>query len=427
MAAATARARRAAAIPSMPRSSTSTAASPNGAIRTPSVTAGPRCTRACARDAAPQNTGTSAADPSRNENRTVATSCWARSVSRSAGVATRTSAPMIGAAPAGIRVPASVTIARHRRSPTSCAAHEPRAPAAGSTQPPASIAPTIAPASQKGARARRLIRPARAARPRPPRAPRAPPAPAPPRPAGRHGRRSSRPAAATADPSTAVTEPRTIASAWAAAAAGSSSTDPSRVRERSEPSASYARSANASSTTCSPTARPASTCADPASPNSHSPAIDRDHRPRDRQRRVLVAGRPVVQRAMRLHVAQRHARRPGRRPDGAHLDDDGPFDLVGRQRHRPPPEAGPIRVARVRADRDAVARGDGHGPGDDVGIAGVGAARDVDRGHERDERLVLAQRPRAVRLADIGVEVDPHGRDPTPPSIGSGHVRASRA
>ncbi len=215
-----------------------------------------------------------------------------------------------------------------------------------------------------------------------------------------------------------------MASAWAAAAAGSSSTDPSSVRERSEPSASYARSANASSTTLQPDRPSRLHLRRSGEPEQPQARVDRADRPRDRHRRVLVARRPVVQRAVGLHVAQRHARRPGGGPHRADLDDDGPFDLVGRERHRPPPEAGAVGIARMRADRHPVPRGDGHGAGDDVGIAGVRAARDVDRGHERDERLVLAQRPRAVRLADVGVEVDPHGGDPTPPRAASERTTA---
>src|SRR4029079_11250200 len=50
------------------------------------------------------------------------------------------------------------------------------------------------------------------------------------------------------------------------------------------------------------------------------------------------------------------------------------------------------------------------GPLDRERVAGMGATGDVDAREERDERLVVAHRPRSQALTDVRFQVDSHGR-----------------
>jgi hypothetical protein len=62
-----------------------------------------------------------------------------------------------------------------------------------------------------------------------------------------------------------------------------------------------------------------------------------------------------------------------------------------------------IHAARQRLDHAAL---------HDGGIAGMKAARDVGRGHQPEQRLVLAHLPWAEALAEIGIQIDVHHSRP---------------
>ena len=91
-----------------------------------------------------------------------------------------------------------------------------------------------------------------------------------------------------------------------------------------------------------------------------------------------------------------------------HLVENEILDLPGCQRHGAPTEPLKIRIPRVRAD--AHARGGRHADGvaNHRGIARMEAAGDVDGCNVRKKGLVVAHRPRAERLARVGVQVDAH-------------------
>ena len=109
---------------------------------------------------------------------------------------------------------------------------------------------------------------------------------------------------------------------------------------------------------------------------------------------------------MRLDVAERRAVRAREGQQRAHLVDDVGLDLGRGDAHLAPAEPAQVEVARVGADRDALARRAGDGPVDDRGVAGVEAARHVGRGDVVEERLVRAHRPGPEGLADVRVQVD---------------------
>ena len=134
-----------------------------------------------------------------------------------------------------------------------------------------------------------------------------------------------------------------------------------------------------------------------------------------------VARRGVVERAVRLHVAQRHARVGGERRDRPDLVDDRRLELGRRHVEVAPPEPDEVRVAGMSAHGDAGGRREPDRPLDRQRVAGMGAAGDVDARDERDERLVVAHRPRPQALTDVRVQVDSHGR----PSFDVRRVRAA--
>ena len=72
-------------------------------------------------------------------------------------------------------------------------------------------------------------------------------------------------------------------------------------------------------------------------------------------------------------------------------------------------EAGEVAVADLGADDDPALGGGGDGAPDGGRVAGVEAARDVGARDDVEHRLVVAEDPGAERLAEVGVEVDPHG------------------
>ena len=73
---------------------------------------------------------------------------------------------------------------------------------------------------------------------------------------------------------------------------------------------------------------------------------------------------------------------------------------------RPAAKAVQVAVTRMRADADAARLRQIHGLAHGVGIAGMKAAGDVDRGGELDHGGVIAHFPRAKSFAEIAVEID---------------------
>ena len=106
------------------------------------------------------------------------------------------------------------------------------------------------------------------------------------------------------------------------------------------------------------------------------------------------------------HLVTGHGRDRLQRAD---LVGDHVFDLRGfHARKRPAAEAVQIAVSRMRADADAARLGEVHGLAHGLGIAGMKAAGDVDRGGKADHGVVIAHFPRAKTFAEIAIEIDCH-------------------
>ncbi len=129
------------------------------------------------------------------------------------------------------------------------------------------------------------------------------------------------------------------------------------------------------------------------------------HRGDDRLRLCGIPDGTVVERTVRLHIGDPgagHARDAVERRD---LVDHLVAQLVGVVLDSAPTEAGQIAVGDLRADRDAVGgRRDADATHRDR-IAGVEATRHVRRGHDTEERLVVAETPSAEAFAEIRVQV----------------------
>ena len=113
---------------------------------------------------------------------------------------------------------------------------------------------------------------------------------------------------------------------------------------------------------------------------------------------------------MRLDVLEPDAFAFGDAGQRADLVDDQVLDLLRAQLHLAAAEAQQVGVAGMGADRDPVGARQPHGAPHRPRVAGVPAAGDVGRRHHRHQQRVLAHRPGAERLAQVGVQVDPHGR-----------------
>jgi hypothetical protein len=75
---------------------------------------------------------------------------------------------------------------------------------------------------------------------------------------------------------------------------------------------------------------------------------------------------------------------------------------------RPAAEAVDITVAGMRADRDAARLRQVYRLAHGVGIAGMKAAGNVDRGGQFDHGGVIAHFPGAKTFAEIAIEIDCH-------------------
>ncbi len=128
----------------------------------------------------------------------------------------------------------------------------------------------------------------------------------------------------------------------------------------------------------------------------------------DQRRRLrLVPGGGVVERAVRLEVADPGAVRPAERVERAELVEHLVAQFREVVRDVPPAEAGEVPVAHLGADGDLPLRGGGADPAHGGRVAGVEAAGDVGRGDQVQQRLVVAEPPGTESLTEISVEV--HG------------------
>src|SRR3954471_24926238 len=73
---------------------------------------------------------------------------------------------------------------------------------------------------------------------------------------------------------------------------------------------------------------------------------------------------------------------------------------------RPAAKAVQVAVTGMRADADAARFRKLHRPAHDIGIAGMEAAGDVDRGGKLDHGGVIAHLPCAKSFAEIAIEID---------------------
>src|SRR5260370_1822702 len=112
---------------------------------------------------------------------------------------------------------------------------------------------------------------------------------------------------------------------------------------------------------------------------------------------------------MRLDVGDLVACHGRDRLQSADLVGDQIFELRGLHAWKGP-AAEPVQVAvtRMRADADAARLRKLHGLAHGVGIPGMEAAGDVDRGGEVDHGGVIAHFPCAKSFAEIAVEIDCH-------------------
>ena len=127
-----------------------------------------------------------------------------------------------------------------------------------------------------------------------------------------------------------------------------------------------------------------------------------DHRPG-----VIRASRDkVAETPVRGDVCDASAVVSGEPGERAELVDDVRPDLGLREVHRATAEAHEVGEAWVGADTDAAAHALGHRAIHDPRIAGVEAAGDVGRGHDLEESRIVAHRPIAVSLAEVGDQID---------------------
>ena len=109
---------------------------------------------------------------------------------------------------------------------------------------------------------------------------------------------------------------------------------------------------------------------------------------------------------MGLDVAQPRPRGVGQRLQCADLVDDVSGEFVRVDLDTAPAEARQIEVTDLRTDPDSPPHGGGAGTGQADGIAGVETAGQVRAADDIEHRLVVAERPHAEALGQVGVEVD---------------------
>jgi hypothetical protein len=121
--------------------------------------------------------------------------------------------------------------------------------------------------------------------------------------------------------------------------------------------------------------------------------------------RAIDAGL-VVQRAVRFDMADANTLHGGDADQGADLRGKLVLQFRRRQRHGAATEVAQVGVARVGADRNAVFPRQTQRPPHDVRVAGVAAAGYIGRIDDGQHGGIVAHGPRAVALAEVGVEVN---------------------
>ena len=117
----------------------------------------------------------------------------------------------------------------------------------------------------------------------------------------------------------------------------------------------------------------------------------------------------VVLDAVRFDVLELRTRRMDERAEGADLVAVDVLDLLRRHFHPPPAEAHEVGQAGVGADGDAVLERQLHRLPHHVGLTPVEAAGDIRGGDVGHDGFVGAERPAAVALAHVAVDVDVRG------------------
>ena len=173
--------------------------------------------------------------------------------------------------------------------------------------------------------------------------------------------------------------------------------------------AAYPRSANASATVGEPFALGDAQEHRAGESEEGQRAVVGGHGIHDGPRLHLVDRGGGVEGAVRLDVGDPGAGHPAHRLERAELVEHVGGEVGRVHVDAAAAEAGEVAVADLRADDDPALGGRGDGAPDGRRVAGVEAARDVGARHDVEHRLVVAEHPGAERLAEVGVEVDPHG------------------
>ena len=111
---------------------------------------------------------------------------------------------------------------------------------------------------------------------------------------------------------------------------------------------------------------------------------------------------------MRFDVGERGAFGRSHARDRRNLVEDEIFRFAGRDLQLAAAEAGEIRKAGMGANRDTVPLRQPDGRAQHGRVAGMKPGRDVRRGNRRHQRRVIAERVCPKRLADVGIQIDPH-------------------
>ena len=128
-------------------------------------------------------------------------------------------------------------------------------------------------------------------------------------------------------------------------------------------------------------------------------------------RETRILGRHVRQRPVQFDVMKpppQCARHP---VGGPHLVADQIDDLGALQRQASSPKPLTVGKARMRANPDAVLQRHLHRARHYIRVARMTAAGHIGRGDHLHQGRVIAHGPRAIPLAQIGVQIDglPHG------------------
>jgi len=109
---------------------------------------------------------------------------------------------------------------------------------------------------------------------------------------------------------------------------------------------------------------------------------------------------------VRFDVAHRGADRVGHPIQAGDLVGHLIAQLLGIDVQVPPPEAGQVAVAHVRAHPNTPLGGQRADPAHGAGIAGMEPAGNVGAGHNLEQRGVITHQPGTKALTEVGVQID---------------------